>query len=302
MNIERLSLDQLRVFSRVAEAGSFTKAAETLSRAQSAVSYAISNLETQLGVDLFDRSGYRPKLTRAGASLLRDARDILARSDRLLARAQGLSAGLEDELAIALDVMFPQEVFVAVAREFQGRFPTVDLRIYTDILGAIPERLLNGTCRLGVTCSLPRLPTGLAGHAMPPIVLIPVAAPDHPLARIGRPIRDTELHDHVQLVVTDRSRRTEGKDFSVYSSRTWRLSDLWTKHQFLREGMGWGFLPDHIARPELDAGRLAKLELAQHAGEETLPVFLAQPTGLPVGPAQGWLAERLAGLRDYAKR
>jgi len=299
MNIERLSLDQLRVFSRVAEAGSFTKAAESLNRAQSAVSYAIGNLEQQLGVSLFDRSGYRPKLTRAGTSLLRDARDVLERSDRLLARAQGLGAGLEEELAIALDVMFPQEVFVKLAREFQGRFSTVDLRIYTDILGAIPEHLLAGTCRLGVTCSLPRLPTGLTGHAMPPIALVPVAAPDHPLARIGRAVMDVELHDHVQLVVTDRSRRTEGKDFGVYSSRTWRLSDLWTKHQFLLEGMGWGFLPAHIARPELESGRLARLELAQHAGEETLPVFLAQPTGLPVGPAQGWLAERLGGLREY---
>lgn len=300
MNIERLSLDQLRVFSRVAEAGSFTRAAEILGRAQSAVSYAIGNLESQLGVELFDRSGYRPRLSRAGASLLRDARDILERSDRLLARAQGLGAGLEEELAIAMDVMFPQEVFVKLAREFQGRYPTVDLRIHTDILGAIPEHLLSGSCSMGITCSLPRLPAGLTGHAMPPIALVPVAAPDYPLSQIGRAVMDTELHDHVQLVVTDRSRRTEGRDFGVYSTRTWRLSDLWTKHQFLREGMGWGFLPAHMARPELEAGRLIRLELAQHAVEETLPVFLARPTERAVGPAQGWLAERLGRLKSYA--
>lgn len=299
MNIERLSLDQLRVFRQVAEAGSFTGAAEALGRAQSAVSYAVSTLEGQLGIELFDRTGYRPSLTRAGESLLRDARDVLDRADRLLARAQGLGAGLEHELSIALDVMFPQEVFVRLLREFQGRFPTVDVRIYTDILGAIPERLLEGGSHLGVTCSLPRLPRGLTGYAMPPISLVPVAAPGHPLAEVGRPLADSELHDHVQLVVTDRSRRTEGRDFSVYSSRTWRLSDLWAKHQFLLEGMGWGYLPAHIAGPELSAGHLRRLKLAQHPGEERLPVHYAFVTDRPVGPAQSWLAERLGTVRRY---
>lgn len=59
MNIERLSLDQLRVFVQVADSGSFLAAARKLARAQSAVSYAIATLEEQLGVLLFDRSGYR---------------------------------------------------------------------------------------------------------------------------------------------------------------------------------------------------------------------------------------------------
>lgn len=299
MNIERLSLDQLRVFRLVAEAGSFTGAAKRLNRAQSAVSYAISSLEGQLGIELFDRAGYRPRLTRAGASLLRDARDVLDRADALLARARGLNAGLEHELAVALDVMFPQRVFVSLLREFQGRFPTVDLRIHTDILGAIPDRVLDGSAHLGVICTLPRLPDGLTGHAMPPISLVPVAAPDYPLSRIGRPLRDDELNDHVQLVVTDRSHRTEGRDFSVYSARNWRLSDLWTKHQFLLEGMGWGFLPVHMVAPEIKAGRLARLELAQHAGEEQLPVHFAHRTGREAGPAQSWLAERLAALQSY---
>lgn len=299
MNIERLSLDQLRVFRRVAEAGSFTAAAEALNRAQSAVSYAVGTLEGQLGIELFDRSGYRPRLTRAGQSLLRDARDVLDRADRLLARAQGLGAGLEHEVAIALDVMFPLDVFVGLLREFQGRFPTVDVRIYTDILGAIPERLLEGGCQIGIICSLPRVPRGLTGYAMPSISLIPVAAPDHPLARVGRALDDGELHDHVQLVVTDRSRRTEGRDFSVFSSRTWRLSDLWTKHQFLLEGMGWGYLPAHIAGPELSARRLARLKLSQHPGEERLPVHYAHQTDRAAGPAQAWLADRLAAVRHY---
>ena len=56
MNIERLSLDQLRVFVQVADSGSFLAAARKLSRAQSAVSYAIATLEDQLGVLLLKLS------------------------------------------------------------------------------------------------------------------------------------------------------------------------------------------------------------------------------------------------------
>ncbi|MGC7974414.1 LysR family transcriptional regulator, partial [Salmonella enterica] len=81
MNIERLSLDQLRDFVQVADSGSFLAAARKLSRAQSAVSYAIATLEDQLGVLLFDRSGYRPQLTSPGVALLADARQVLDHVD-----------------------------------------------------------------------------------------------------------------------------------------------------------------------------------------------------------------------------
>ncbi len=60
---------------------------------------------------------------------------------------------------------------------------------------------------------------------------------DHPLARMER-IPPGAGRDHIQLVLTDRSRFTEGRDFSVMSPRTWRLADLGAKHSLLREGIG----------------------------------------------------------------
>ena len=107
MNIERLSLDQLRVFAQVADSGSFLAAAKALKRAQSAVSYAISTLESQLGLPLFDRSSYRPQLTAAGIELLRDARQVLDQVDALQARAAAYAHGQELEITLALDVLFP---------------------------------------------------------------------------------------------------------------------------------------------------------------------------------------------------
>ena len=75
--LDALTLDQMRIFAAVADAGGFRAAAARLRRVQSAVSHAIGNLEAQLGVALFDRSGRRPGLTAEGRSLVADARALL---------------------------------------------------------------------------------------------------------------------------------------------------------------------------------------------------------------------------------
>src|SRR5271163_1395733 len=158
MALDPLTLDQLRVFEVVAETGSFSAAARKLRRAQSAVSYAIGNLETQLGVALFERGRQRPVLTAAGSSLLGDARAVALKVDGLRARARGLQEGLETELALVVDVMFPMAVLVEALDAFRQLFPTVGVRLYVETLGAVAQAVLDGTCRIGIMGPLPALP------------------------------------------------------------------------------------------------------------------------------------------------
>jgi DNA-binding transcriptional LysR family regulator len=299
MNIERLSLDQLRAFATVAEAGSFSAAATRLRRVQSAVSYAVAQLEQQLGVELFDRSGYRPKLTPAGQALLADARGILERADGIIARSQALAAGLEGELSLSVDVMFPVEVLAEMLREFGARYPTVNVRLYVDALGAVAERVLNGQCQLGILATLPRIPKGLKGVSMRPVTLLPVAAPTHPLAKRKGAIPAEALREHVQLVLTDRSTLTEGKDYAVFAAHTWRLSDLGTKHALLLAGLGWGTMPSHMIEGDLKAKRLKRLALDTLPPDgERLPVHLIQRADWAGGPASAWMRERLLVCRE----
>src|SRR5258707_13596396 len=96
--LDAVSLDQLRTFIAAVDQGSFSAASRKLLRAQSVVSDTISNLEEQIGVQLFDRSGRYPKLTPAGSGLLVDARSIITGVSLLQARAKGISAGLVREL------------------------------------------------------------------------------------------------------------------------------------------------------------------------------------------------------------
>lgn len=286
------TLDQLRVLTAVVESGSFSAAAKRLNRAQSAVSYAVANLEAELGVPLFQRGLRRPALTEAGQALLADARQVAESVDALRARAAGLMAGLEAEVSLVVDVMFPTAVLVAALDEFARLFPTVALRLRIEALGAVAQLVQDGHCRMGISGPMVEGP-GLERRRLHDVELWPVAAPHHPLARLPAPIPSGALRGHTQLVLTDRSRLTEGRDYGVLSGRTWRLGDMGAKHALLVAGLGWGNMPVPMVRGDLAAGRLVRLPL-EEAPDYRFRLFLIHRADRPPGPAGQWLARRFA--------
>jgi DNA-binding transcriptional LysR family regulator len=292
--LDNVSLDQLRAFIAAVEEGSFSAAARRLHRAQSAVSELIGNLEVQIGVQLFDRSGRYPVLTQAGVLLLADARSVVANVDRLKARAKGISGGLESQLSAVIDVLFPFEAIAEAARQFRDEFPRTPLRLYVEALGAVYQPLLDGRCSLGIAGPLPIVQDSMTVERLIGVAMIMVAARDHPLAAYPGVIPKEELSKHVQLVLTDRSDRTAGREFGVLSPLTWRLSDLFAKHAFLLKGLGWGGMPVHAVEQDLNDGRLVKLAIEDMPEEGlSLPMAAIYMTAKPPGPAGRWLIERL---------
>lgn len=287
------SFDQLRVFLAVVEAGSFAGAARRLGRATSVVSYAIGNLEAQLGVALFDREGTkRPRLTEAGQAVLSEARAIAHGMDGLRAKVRGLHRGLESEVHLALDVMLPACRMLDALKAFSEEFPTVTLRLHVEALGAVTQMVLERRAGLGVTGTVLGSFAGLESVALGHVELVPVAAPDHPLAR-GRNAVGAG-REHIQLVLTDRSPLTEGQDYGVIGMRSWRLADLGAKHMLLRGGIGWGNMPLPVVQEDLAAGRLVRLDMPEL---QSTPYHLQAiyRTETPPGPAASWLIARFRG-------
>jgi DNA-binding transcriptional LysR family regulator len=292
--LDGVSLDQLRAFIAAVDEGSFSAGARKLHRAQSAISELVSNLEAQLGVTLFDRSERYPKLTPAGIQLVADARVVVANVDLLKARAKGISSGLESELSAVVDVLFPIEAIADSAKEFRDRFPRTPLRLYVEALGGAYQPVLDGRCSLGVVGSLPIAPDFMTLERLQGLPMIMVAAREHPLALFKGVIPKTELAKHVQLVLTDRSELTAGREFGVMSPLTWRLGDLYAKHAFLLKGLGWGGMPLHAVQQDLLQGRLVKLSIEDLAEESLiLPMSAVYLAAKPPGPAGRWLIERL---------
>jgi len=293
--MDSLTLDQIQILLTVVDQGSFSKAAKKLNRAQSAVTYGIQKLEAQIGLPLFDRTAYRPSLTEAGRTLLLRARRIAEETNAFRDAARSLASGLEAELTIVLDSMFPMPPVVEALRAFTERFPSVPPRVYVQPLGAAAELVLDGTCMIGL---LPLIFCDIALLGRFPLLtidLVPVAAPDHPLAQIDGPIETHVLHQHVQLVLTDRSALTAGRDYGVLSGRTWRLADLGAKQSMLLAGLGWGNMPAHMVEDDIAQGRLKVIRPVEFdAPRARLVMCGATLADHRLGPAGQWMIEHLA--------
>ncbi|HZV18891.1 MAG TPA: LysR family transcriptional regulator [Sphingobium sp.] len=297
------TFEQLRVFLAVVDCGSFAAAGRQLNRAVSVISYTIANLEAQLGLLLFERQGTRkPSLTAAGRAVLAEARTLAHGVDGLRAKVKGLLEGLESEVDLAVDVMLPGERVGQVLRAFREQFPTVSLRLHVEALGAVTALVLDRKAVVGISGPLVAGVESVDWVDAGSVVMVPVAAPDHPLGRLGK-IPPGEGRRHVQLVLSDRSRFTEGRDFAVVSPHTWRLADLGAKHALLKESVGWGNMPLPLIQSDLAAGTLLRLAMPDYPGG--IYRFAAiWRRDIPPGPAACWLRDQFVALgqADVAER
>jgi DNA-binding transcriptional LysR family regulator len=292
--LDGVSLDQIRTFIAAADEGSFSAAGRRLRRAQSVVSQTLANLEGQLGVKLFDRSGHLPVLTDQGRALLADARAVACDMDLLKARAKTLAGGLEPELSVAVDVMFPDATFTSAVAAFQKEFPATLLRFDIES-SAVIEPVVDGRCAIGVVGSWALAPPQLSHEPLLMVRVPMVVSPQHPLAtRRGR-IPIPVLAEHIQISHIDPS------DLSlVYGAarlkypRVWRVSHFGAKLAFLRAGFGFGSMPLHVIEADLASGTLVEI-MPEDAppGGHVIAMGAVYRTDSPPGPAGRWFIDRL---------
>ncbi|KRC18013.1 LysR family transcriptional regulator [Acidovorax sp. Root219] len=291
--LDALTLDQIRMFVTVAEAGSFRAGAARLLRAQSAVSHAIANLENQLGVAVFDRSGHRPTLTAAGAALLEDARAVLLKVDFLRARARGLGEGVETELALMVDTLYPLPLAAAALGELRAALPSVRLRLATAPLGGTLQALRDEACDLAIMAGEDFRDPRIETEALQAVPIVAVAARAHPLAqRRTKTLAGADLADHLQIVLEDPSDLSEGRDFGVLSPQTLRVGTQDAKRALILAGVGWGRLPQWAVERELAEGHLLPL-----------PATALGPQGVAQTQTYlAWRTDRALGVAALALR
>lgn len=297
--LDPLTLDQLRILATVVDEGSFSAAARKLQRVQSAISTAMANLEDQLTIPLWDREQRSATLTESGQAVATAARRVLAEVDALRKLAAGMTVGLEASVSLCVDAVFPVGALVEMCRGFEHEFPSVALRVDVQTMSAVVERVLQGAATVGVASSVAQAPK-LERRALAPIRMVPVVSAKHPLASKRGRISSSELDEYVQIVLSE---RTEAAlpDQGVLSMRTWRVADLVTKREMLRAGLGWGNLPMHLARGDLDKGRLVRVRPEAWADDEhTIHLALVYRRDATLGPAHRWVLDKLTELCTHA--
>ncbi len=288
-----ITLDQLQVALAVADEASFSGAARRLGRAQSAVSHAVANLERLLDLRLFERSRRGAEPTPEGRAILHEARGVVDRAAGLLATARSLSSGLEARVALAVDVMFPRHALLEVLRRFQSEFPSVELALHSEALGAVAKLVDDGVCDLGIGTPVIQRPSGLDGMPLGYVEMVGVVSAGHALAGEGKPSH-LAMTEAVQIVLTDRSALTDGMDQAVLPGRQWRVADLGTKRDLIRDGFGFGGLPTWLVQDDLDAGALVEIQPDGWMGRRpdySLSAFWRRAE--PLGVAGTWLLGEL---------
>lgn len=204
------------------------------------------------------------------------------------ARVKALNDGLEGELSVAMSGIVPSEIVVDVLRAFRSLYPTVSLNVTVGTLGIVMDAVSSGRATVGFGGAMAARNDQITSERIGESGMIPVAAPDHALGMLDRPLTFADMRNETQLVVYDASGLTKGRDFNVFSLKTWRVSDNATKHLFIRGGLGWGGLPASVVRDDLKNGHLVRLEFpAFEQGE--YPIYAICNIANPPGPAARWL-------------
>ena len=269
-NAPTISLDQWRALIAVVDAGGYAQAAEALHKSQSAVTYAVQKIESQLDLKAFEIQGRKAILTATGQMLYRRALALVGEASDLERAAHTLSAGWEAEIHLAAEVLFPARRLFGCLARFGEESPRTRVELIESVLGGTPEALLKGQADLAIT---PQIPPGFLGNLLTHAQVSAVAHADHPLHRLGREVTQRDLRAHRHIVVRDTGAKRDRKAVSVEVDQRWTVSNIGSSIQAVSTGYGFAWLPNEHIREELDVGLLKMLPLRE-GGERSVPLYL----------------------------
>lgn len=288
-----LSLDTLAILDAIERRGSFARAAEELDRAPSSLTYAVQQLEAELDVLIFDRSGHRARLTSAGRVLLDEGRILLKAAADTEQRVRQAADGWEPTLTLAVDAILPMAPVLDCIAEFDALGQKTALRLRSEVLAGSWEALLSGSADLVVGASGEGPPGGgYRTRALGTLEFVFCVAPTHPLAKLKKPLTENDMQAYRAIVISDTARNLPLRSVGVLQRQP-RLAvpDLATKLIAQQKGLGVGNLPRWLLEPELASDRL--VEKAVAGGNPRGELYLAWRSG-ESGRALAWFIQRLS--------
>src|SRR5262245_62457537 len=185
-------IERFAIFVEVAERRSFTAAARRLARSAAAVTRAVGELETRLGVRLLNRTTRAVSLTEAGDRFLAGARRVLADFEEIERAAAGEGAAPHGELRITALILFGRLHVLPIVTEFLGRFAEVSAALsLIDRSVDLVEEGLDVAVRIGALAESSAVATRVGA-----VHRIVIASPDY-LAQSGSPQAPADLGAHV---------------------------------------------------------------------------------------------------------
>lgn len=291
---EVLTPDALDLLQTVARAGSFAAAARELGLVPSAVTYRVRQVEDALDALLFDRASRQARLTPAGAELLREGERLLGEIDAVANRVRRVATGWESQLTIAVDVIVSCGTMMELSQAFFEVAPQTRLRLRDESLSGTLQAVVSGGADLALGVSLePGNTLGLQSRVLGEVPFVFVVAPHHPIAALPEPLGDEVLLQHRAVAVADSVQRGQPLTMGLLAGQdVFTVPTMRTKLDAQLRGIGIGFLPEPMARPFLETGRLVAKRVRRPTRLARMS-YAWRESG-PLGPGralQWWLSQ-----------
>lgn len=289
-----LTPDTLALLQSVARTGSFAGAARELGLVPSAVTYRVRQVEDALDALLFDRASRQARLTEAGAELLREGDRLLGEIDAVANRVRRVATGWESQLTLAVDVVVSCGTMMELAHAFLEVSPQTRLRIRDEAVSGTLQSLLRGESDLAIGVAVEvRASLGLQARPLGELPWVFAVAPHHPLAAAPEPLGDEVIQQHRAVAVADSTRTGDGLTLGLLAGQdTFTVPTMRAKLDAQLHGIGAGFLPEPMARPFIETGRLVAKRVRRPARIARLG-YAWREAG-PLGPGRGlqwWLQQ-----------
>jgi DNA-binding transcriptional LysR family regulator len=283
-----MTLDQVIVFHTIIKTGSFKSAAAELNKTQPAISFSVKKMEEELSVELFDRSGYRPILTKEGKSLWEKSQTLIQGMHEVENLAQSFRNKEEPEISITVDGISPLPTLLSLFKKFGDRFPNTKLNLSLDILSEVERKVLARESLFGITHFYSEIDL-LETIPITSIEMLPVVSSEIYETKIKS---QDDLRTIDQIVVSDQNKSSKANFGLLSGGRKWFLSESNFKREIILAGLGWGHLPAHTVSEEVKQGKLHVLNF-EAVKPRKLDINLIRLRKQTLGPVAKSLWEEL---------
>ncbi|NLJ62161.1 MAG: LysR family transcriptional regulator [Alcaligenaceae bacterium] len=255
-----MRIEHIEYFVATARLGSIAKAALSLGRRRSTVSMAISALEDELGVKLFERTGNSLQLSAIGESILDDCHRLLSLSLGIKQRCLIGDHTQRQELRIGRDDALSEAFWRHIILQLRQRYPHLSLSMRFASSDELPDLVRQQQLDIayGISENLYDPADGLHRRVLGRVVMRMMIAHDHPLSRLQH-VTNTDLRSLAQITYMDSSNQERFHLEHVGSERI-ALSSFELVRDAIRDGLGWGYVPEPLLQLEQrDAQELTTL-------------------------------------------
>lgn len=283
--------ETIGIFLAVLDSGSFSAAARQLGRVPSAISMAIANLEAELALELFDRSGREPKPTAVARALEPQARLLMNQLQQLNTQALELSQGLETRLTLVIAPELQTAPWVEPLRTLAQEHPLLDIQVITAPQTDALQLLHNGSAQLALVFERPATDGRENFQEVGQETLVAVIARTHPLMQqvsAEGNLNDSQLRPVRQILVSSRNSdipRSESNinSFCTISEHYWRVDNPEVALQLVIAELGWAWLPRTLVQPWINGRMVLELPLENLTNGEELWIDLVWSRERPLG-------------------